>query len=93
MSTLVKGTRKPKAGMAQPVPDVALTEEAVRHYTAEEIEQKKLLPCKARWLKQKAYAREIPFTGVAGKLSWRLDQILAISRSFDSAPMSMGRNA
>lgn len=91
MSTLVKGTRKPlKSAVREEGAD--LTEAAVRHYTAEEIVERKLLPCSVGWLKRKAYAREIAFNGTAGKLTWRLDQILAISRSFDCAPMSLGRN-
>lgn len=95
MSTLVKGTRAPKTKpQDRERPDLALlTEAAVRHYTAEEVVELRLLPCSARWLRDKAYKREIPFTAVAGKVSWRLDQIFEISRSFDIAPLSVARSA
>lgn len=95
MSTLVKGTRaqKAKPRELEKSDSVLLTEAAVRHYTAAEIEELKLLPCSARWLLQRAYRREVPFTAVAGKITWRLDQVLEISRSFDSAPLRMARSA
>lgn len=92
MSTLVKAVKRPSKAQVDEDP-AQLTEAAVRHYTAEEIEAKRLLPCKARWLKEQAYARLIPFNGTAGKLTWRLDQILAISRSFDSVPIGTRRTA
>lgn len=90
MSTLVNTVRRPKTAAADD--PAGLTEAAVYHYTAEEIVEKGLLPCTARWLKREAHARRIPFTAPAGKLRWRLDQILAISRQFDSAPI-LGRRA
>ncbi|MCX4752926.1 hypothetical protein [Kitasatospora purpeofusca] len=99
MSTLVKAIKAParaksKTGTKGDAGETApLTEAAVRHYTAEEIETLRLLPCTARWLKKEAYARRVPFTGVAGKLTWRLDQILAISQMFDSAPIGARRTA
>ncbi|MER5356107.1 hypothetical protein ABT093_38025 [Kitasatospora sp. NPDC002551] len=99
MSTLVKEIKAPartkaKVGSKSDVGAVVpLTEAAVRHYTADEIEKLRLLPCTARWLKKEAYARRVPFTGVAGKLTWRLDQILAISQMFDSAPIGPRRTA
>ncbi|MFD9124909.1 hypothetical protein [Kitasatospora sp. NPDC059571] len=92
MSTLAKATRRTRKKPTAPDPG-SLTEAALRHYTAEEIEELRLLPCKASWLKRKAYAREIPFNGTAGKLTWRLDQILEISREFDSIPVGVGRAA
>ena len=95
MSTPVKGTRAQKAKTREPETpaSVPLTEAVVRHYTAEEIQELKLLPCSARWLLKQAYSRQVPFTAVAGKITWRLDQILAISRSFDSAPLRVARSA
>lgn len=90
MSTLAKPVRRPKAATEDD--PGSLTEAALRHYTAKEIEDRRLLPCSADWLKKRAHAREIPFNGTAGKLTWRLDQILAISRMFDSAP-TLGRRA
>ncbi|MFB7474011.1 hypothetical protein [Kitasatospora sp. NPDC056184] len=99
MSTLVKAIKSPARTKSKADPKAEagavapLTEAAVRHYTADEIEQLRLLPCTARWLKKEAYARRVPFTGVAGKLTWRLDQILAISQMFDSAPIGTRRTA
>lgn len=84
MTTQVKSTQRAK-------PDaqvLVLTEDMLRHYTAEEVAERRLLPCSARWLEKQAYARRIPHTQVAGKLTFRLDQLLTISQSCDVAPMA-----
>lgn len=70
---------------------ITLTPDTVRVWLPEEIEQERLLPCKARWLKEKAYKREIPHTTVAGKVGFRLEHILAISAAGDVDPADYGR--
>jgi hypothetical protein len=89
VTTQVKSTQRAKPDAAL----LVLTEDVLRHYTPKEVEEKRLLPCSARWLEKQAYARRIPFTQVAGKLTFRLDQLLTISQSFDVAPMAGPRAA
>lgn len=91
MTAQVKSTRQTKPS-APPGPAVALTEDTLRHYTPAEVAEKRLLPVSASWLEKQAYARRIPFTNVAGKVTFRLDQLLEISRSFD-VPAMAGRPA
>lgn len=80
-------TKVRKAAVEAPVTLTA--EEKLRHYSAQEIEDLKLLPVKARWLREQAYARKIPACKVAGKLRWRMDQILAISLMGDIGPAEL----
>jgi hypothetical protein len=79
-----------KAKVAETTP---LTLDDVRTYTPEEVVELKLLPVKLRWLKDKAYARHIPSTRVAGKLCFRLEHLLAISKAGDTGPANHGRRA
>jgi hypothetical protein len=82
-----------KAEATAPPPPVQVTEEDIRHYTAQEVEDLNLLPVKARWLREQAYKRRIPHTKVAGKLRFRLDHLLAISKAGDTGPANHGRRA
>ncbi len=79
---------------AQSAPPFDLTpEERLRVYTPQEVVDLKLLRCGVDWLKEKAYARKIPFSKQPGGIGFRLDQIWQISTSFDQLVGDYGRKA
>lgn len=83
-------TRPAKRQPAPPLLDLT-PEERLRCYTAEEVVEKRLLRVSARWLKESAYKREIPFSKQAGGIVFRLDHIWAISTAGDCSPDNYGR--
>lgn len=63
------------------------------HYLPDEIVGQRLLRCSARWLKEKAYKREIPHTKVAGRVAFRMEHIRQIRQMFDVDPAQRGKRA
>lgn len=88
MNTQAKGGRRTAVTTVQ----TPLTPETVRHYTPEEVVAEKLLRCSARWLKDEAHAKRIPHTKIAGRVTFRLDHIMAISMAGDVDPATYGRH-
>lgn len=90
---MVTNAKAKAIGLDAPPPAMPTLDE-IRLYTAEEVVELKLLPVKARWLKENAYKRRIPHTQIAGrKLRFRLDHILAISQLFDFDPAAPRKRA
>ncbi|WP_055591432.1 helix-turn-helix domain-containing protein [Peterkaempfera griseoplana] len=64
--------------MADPIqPD----DSTLRHYTATEVAA--IFGCSPRWTLEQAHAKRIAHTIVAGRIRFRADHILAISKAND----------
>lgn len=83
--------RKPKK--QAPAPPAPLAPDDVRHYLPEEVVDLGLLRVSVRWLKEAAYARQIPFRKIGGRIQFSLEDIRAISESMAHAPVALKRTA
>ncbi|GAA3032801.1 hypothetical protein FHS39_002513 [Streptomyces olivoverticillatus] len=62
-------------------------EAELRHYSPEEVHEKKLLPFAPRTLRDRATAGEFPHSIGGGKISFRLKHIREIAAMYDVRPI------
>jgi transcriptional regulator with XRE-family HTH domain len=80
---VTKKRRPPAAAQTAPAELAELV-----HYTPDQVEEMKLLPYKARTLRDKANRREIPHSNAGGRIMFRLSHIREIAAMGDVRPIS-----